>query len=339
MTSPPSSASVTQAATTATLGHSGIEVSRIALGTMMFGSWGNDDESECRQMVDAAFDHGITLFDTADMYDQGRSEEILGAALGRRRESIVLATKVFNPMGADPADRGLSPRWIRQACDDSLRRLGTHYIDLYQMHRADPDVPIAESLGAMQELITAGKVRSIGTSTFSAADLADAQAAGLLDGNALSTSEQPPYSILVRAAENDILPTCVRNDVGVIVWAPLNGGWLTGKYQNESVDASSRAERQGDHFDHKDLEMRTRKREMVSGLIDVADRAGITLIELAMGFILSNPAITSLLLGPRTPQQLTDLVEARHVTLGADILAAIDAINPPGITVNPSDDG
>ena len=332
-------ASVSPAAATATLGHSGIEVSRIALGTMMFGGWGNDDEAECAQMVDIAFDHGITLFDTADMYDQGRSEEILGAALGSRRSSIVLATKVFNPMGEDPTHRGLSARWIRQACDDSLRRLGTDYIDLYQMHRADPDVPIAESLGAMQELVRAGKVRAIGTSTFSAADLAAAHAAGLVDGHALSTSEQPPYSILVRAIENEVLPTCVRNDVGVIVWAPLNGGWLTGKYQNESVDASSRAERKGDHFDHKDLEMRNRKRAMVDGLIAVADEAGITLIELAMGFILSNPAITSLLLGPRTPQQLTDLVTARHVTLGADVLAAIDAINPPGVTVNPYDNG
>ena len=324
---------------TATLGHSGIEVSRLALGTMMFGSWGNDDEAECRQMVDVALDHGITLFDTADMYDQGRSEEILGAALSNRRDAVVLATKVFNPMGDDPTHRGLSPRWIRQACDDSLRRLGTDHIDLYQMHRPDPDVPIADSLGAMQELITAGKVRAVGTSTFSAAQLAEAHAAGMLPGNALSTCEQPPYSILVRAIEDEVLPTCVRNDVGVIVWAPLNGGWLTGKYQDEAVGASSRAARQGDHFDHKDDEMRTRKRDMVADLIRVADQAGITLIELAMGFILSNPAISSLLLGPRTPKQLTDLLGARHMTLSPDVLAGIDAINPPGVTVNPYDNG
>ncbi len=329
----------TPATPTAALGHSGIEVSRIALGTMMFGSWGNDDAVECQQMVDIALDHGITLYDTADMYDQGRSEEILGAALGSRRNSIVLATKVFNQMGDDPTDRGLSARWVRRACEDSLRRLGTDYIDLYQMHRPDPDVEIAESLGAMQDLISAGKVRAIGTSTFSASQLAEVQAAGLAEGAALSTCEQPPYSILVRAIENQVLPTCVHNDVGVIVWAPLNGGWLTGKYQNDSVDASSRAERKGDHFDHKDLEMRARKRRMVNGLVSIAEEAGLTLVELAMGFVLSNPAITSLLIGPRTPQQLIDLVDANHVVLDADVLAAIDVINPPGVTVNPSDNG
>ncbi|HRE02369.1 MAG TPA: aldo/keto reductase, partial [Ilumatobacteraceae bacterium] len=309
------------AARTATLGHSGIEVSRIALGTMMFGSWGNDDEAECHEMTAIALDRGITFFDTADMYDQGRSEEILGRALAGRRSEIVLATKVFNQMGDDPSHCGLSPRWIKQACDDSLRRLGTDYIDLYQMHRPDPDVPIAESLGAMRELVDAGKVRAIGTSVFSAAQLTEAATAGLADDSVRITSEQPPYSILVRAIEADVLPACAANDIGVVVWAPLNGGWLTGKYNTGNAGTESRAARKGDHFDHKDAEMRERKLAMVDQLMTIAADAGLTITELAMGFVLSNPAITSLLVGPRTPAQLRDLLDAQHVTLSPDILA------------------
>ncbi len=323
----------------ATLGSSGIEVSRLALGTMMFGAWGNPDRDQCVEMVDIALDHGITLFDTADMYDFGVSEEILGAALAGRREGIVLATKLGNPMDDDPAHRGLSPRWVRQACEDSLRRLGVDVIDLYQMHRPDPSTPIADTLGALQELIDAGKVRAIGTSTFTPAQLAEAHAAGLLPGNAQSTAEQPPYSILTRAIENEVLPFCAANDIGVLVWAPLNGGWLTGKYQAESLDPAGRAAKQGEHFDHKDEAMRARKRDLVARLIAVADGAGLTITELAMGFILSNPAVTSLLLGPRTPAQLRDLLGAQHVVLSPDVLAAIDAIVEPGLTVNPYDNG
>ncbi len=323
----------------ATLGHSGIEVSRIALGAMMFGAWGNPAEAQCHQMVDIALDHGVTLFDTADMYDQGRSEQILGAALAGRRERVVLATKLGNPMGADPIHCGLRPAWVHQACDDSLRRLGTDYIDLYQMHRPDPSTPIEDTLGAMHELVTAGKIRAVGTSTFSATQLAGADAAGRGPHSVRSTCEQPPYSIFVREIENEILPLCVRNEVGVIVWAPLNGGWLTGKYQGQTVEPSARSERQGDHFDHRDLEIRARKQALVDHLIAIAARAEMSLIELAMGFILSNPAITSLLIGPRTPEQLLQLVTARQLLLDHETLAAIDAVNAPGTTVNPADNG
>lgn len=323
----------------ATLGSSGIEVSRLALGTMMFGAWGNPDRDQCVEMVDIALDRGITLFDTADMYDFGVSEEILGAALVGRRDHVVLATKFGNPMDDDPDHRGLSPRWVRQACEDSLRRLGVDVIDLYQMHRPDPSTPIADTLGALQELVGAGKVRAVGTSTFTPAQLAEAHAAGLLPGNALPVTEQPPYSILTRAIENEVLPFCAANDVGVLVWAPLNGGWLTGKYQSEGLDPAGRAAKQGEHFDHKDEAMRARKRELVSRLIRVADGAGLTITELAMGFILSNPAVTSMLLGPRTPDQLRDLLDATVGTLPADVLTAIDAIVEPGLTVNPYDNG
>ena len=214
-----------------TLGHSGIEVSTLALGTMMFGSWGNADESECHRMVDLAIDAGVTLFDTADIYDQGVSEHILGDALRGRRGKVVLATKCGNPMGADPAHRGLSKRWVTQACEDSLRRLDVEHIDLLQAHRPDPDTPIDETIEAFEELIAAGKIRAYGTSTFSPAQLEAAYGAASAKGATAPTSEQPPYSILARGIETGVLPELRRADVGAIVWAPLNGGWLTGKYQ------------------------------------------------------------------------------------------------------------
>lgn len=323
----------------ATLGEGGATVSRLALGTMMFGAWGNPNESECDEMVDLALDAGINLFDTADIYDQGVSEEILGRALRGRRDRVVLATKLGNPMGTDPAHRGLSEKWVRQACEDSLRRLGVETIDLYQMHRPDPDTPIAETLAAMADLVRAGKVRQVGTSTFSAAQLDEAHRAGLLDGNVAPTCEQPPYSILTRGIENDVLPWCAAHGVGVIVWAPLNGGWLTGKYQTEALDPQGRAVQKADHFDHRDAQMRTRKRDLVAQLIGVADEAGMSIVDLAISFLLSNPAVTSLLIGPRTPDQLRQLLAARRQPLSADLLTAIDAIVAPGSTVNPADNG
>ncbi len=321
------------------LGDSGIAVSALGLGTMMFGRWGNPDEQACRQMVDRSLAAGVTLFDTADIYDFGVSEEFLGRALAGRRDQVVLATKVGNAMSDDPQERGLSARWVTQSCEISLRRLGTDYLDLYQMHRPDPDTPLDETLQAFDALVRAGKVRAIGTSTFSPAQLAEARSRAEALGVTVPTSEQPPYSILVRKVEIEVLPWCGQHDVGVLVWAPLNGGWLTGKYQSDSVDASARAAREPDHFDHRDQAMRATKREMVAKLGAVADGAGLTLIQLALGFTLSHLAVTSALIGPRTPEQLDSLLEAADVTLTADVLAAIDAIVTPGLTVNPVDDG
>ena len=321
------------------LGASGIEVSTLGLGTMMFGRWGNPDEQACRQMVDRALDAGVTLFDTADIYDFGVSEEFLGRALAGRRDRVVLATKVGNAMSDDPQERGLSARWIVQSCEASLRRLRTDYIDLYQMHRPDPDTPIDETLQAFDELVRAGKVRAIGTSTFSPAQLAEARSRAEQLGVTVPSSEQPPYSALVRKAEVEVLPWCRQHGVGVVVWAPLNGGWLTGKYQAEAVDGSARAAREPDHFDHRDQAMRQLKRDLVARLANVAEGAGLSLIQLALGFVVSNPAVTSALIGPRTPEQLDSLLDAADVTVPADALAAIDAIVTPGVTVNPVDNG
>ncbi|MEO5722902.1 MAG: aldo/keto reductase [Ilumatobacteraceae bacterium] len=332
------------------LGHSGLQVSSIALGTMMFGSWGNTDVDECVRMFDRALDSGITLFDTADMYDAGASEEILGQALRVKRsqparDRVVLATKCGNPMSDDPAQRGLSRRWIHQACDDSLRRLGVEHIDLYQMHRPDPSTPVAETLGAFDELIKAGKIGAYGTSTFTAAQLQEMFATAASLNVPAPTSEQPPYSALARGVEAEVLPLCRANDVGVIAWAPLNGGWLTGKYQvvagapAGALSADSRAARKGEHFDHRDEAMRTRKLTLVDALIKVAAGAGLTLKQMALGFVLDDPAITAAIIGPRTLAQLDDLLGNGAPILPAGVRDAIDALVAPGTNVNPYDAG
>jgi aryl-alcohol dehydrogenase-like predicted oxidoreductase len=321
------------------LGSSGIEVSALALGTMMFGKWGNPDESACRQMVDAALAAGVTLFDTADIYDFGVSEEILGRALAGRRDSVVLATKVGNAMSEDPLQRGLSRRWIVESCDASLRRLGTDHIDLYQMHRPDPETPIDETLQAFDELVQSGKVRAVGTSTFSVSQLDEARSRAEHLGVTVPCSEQPPYSLLVRNIEVEVLPWCRQHSVGVLAWAPLNGGWLTGKYQAASIDEGSRAAREPDHFDHRDAAIRAQKRELVDRLSRIADAAGLTMIQLALGFVLARPAVSAALIGPRTPDQLGPLLAAADVTLTDDVLAAIDEVIAPGVTINPVDNG
>ncbi|MCU1360739.1 MAG: putative aldo/keto reductase [Ilumatobacteraceae bacterium] len=323
------------------LGHSDLQVSSIAFGAMMFGNWGNTDVDECQRMVARALDGGITLFDTADMYDDGASETILGQAVRGHREQIVLATKVGNPMGGDMQRAGLSRRWIVQACDDSLRRLQTDHIDLYQMHRPDLSTDIDETLAAFDHLVTAGKVRAIGTSTFSPEQIDHVNQRA--DELALTrpTSEQPPYSVLARGIESEVLPACRRHDLGVIVWAPLNGGWLTGKYQGTLDDASSRALRQPDHFDHGKQAIRVQKQNMVDRLTALAHDAGLTLKQLALAFVLDVPLITAAIIGPRTLAQLDDLLQTAALpaglTLPAGVRDAIDQIVSPGTNVNPSD--
>jgi len=322
------------------LGHSGIEVTTVALGAMMFGSWGNEDVDECHRMVHLALDRGVTLVDTADMYDAGVSEQILGQALRGRRDQVVPATKVGNPMAGDTARSGLSRRWIVQACEDSLRRLQVEHIDLYQAHRPDPSTPFDETLAAFDDLVTSGKVRAIGTSTFSPEQIDAIQhVAGSL-GTVRPTSEQPPYSALARGIETEVLPACRRHNLGVIVWAPLNGGWLTGKYQGGAVaDASSRALRQPDHFDLAENAIRAEKQQMVTDLQAIAADAGMSLKQLALAFVLDDPRITSAIIGPRTTAQLDDLLTLGPLVLPVGVRDRIDAVIAPGRNVNPKDAG
>ncbi|MER7169168.1 aldo/keto reductase [Micromonospora sp. NPDC000207] len=322
------------------LGASGVEVSTLCLGAMMFGAWGNEDEQECHRIVGEALDAGVNFVDTADVYAQGQSEEILGRALRGRRDDVVLATKFHEPMGTDRNRRGNSRRWITQAVEGSLRRLGTDWIDLYQVHRPDPDTDVDETLGALSDLVRQGKVRMIGTSAFPAERIVEAQWVAERRHRERFTTEQTGYSIMARGAEAAALPTSLRHRLGVLVYSPLNGGWLTGKYRTAQIPDDSRAGRNGDHFDFRDAQIRDRKLELVGRLQELADSAGLTLIELALGFVLSHPAVTSAIMGPRTLAQLrSQLGAGSRGPLPADVLDRIDELVAPGHTVNPADAG
>jgi aryl-alcohol dehydrogenase-like predicted oxidoreductase len=320
------------------LGRTGVSVSKFCLGAMMFGAWGNPDHAESVRIIHAALDAGINFIDTADVYGQGESEEIVAKALtGGRRDNVVLATKFHNAMGEDPNQRGNSRRWIMRAVEDSLRRLGTDWIDLYQVHRPDPGTDIEETLGALTDLVHQGKVRYLGGSTFPASAIVEAQWAARDRGLQRFVTEQPPYSILVRAIENDVLPTCLRHGMGVMSYSPLTGGWLSGRWRKDTgQQSSSRAGRLPERFDLSQP-ANQRKLDAVEELARLADEAGITLIQLAIAFVLRHPAITAALIGPRTMEQLDGQLAAVDVELDEALLDRIDAIVAPGITINPED--
>jgi aryl-alcohol dehydrogenase-like predicted oxidoreductase len=317
-----------------TLGRTGVSVSCYALGTMMFGAWGNPDAAECTAMVRRALEAGINLVDTADIYDDGRSEEILGAALAGRRDDVVLASKFGNPMGDGLNTRGGSRRWVIRACEDSLRRLRTEWIDLYQVHRLDESTDLDETLSALADLVHQGKVRYIGTSTFPAWSLVEAQRARA----GRPVTEQPPYSVLARGIEADVLPVCQRYGVSVLVWAPLNGGWLTGKYRGGGAEPSSRAGREPEHFDFG-TSFRPTKAAAVEALASVAAAAGLRLVDLAHAFVLAHPAVTSAIIGPRTLAQLDDVLPGAGTRLDLEVLDAVDEVVAPGTNLNPADAG
>ncbi|GLY31630.1 aldo/keto reductase [Kineosporia sp. NBRC 101731] len=326
-----------------TLGRTGVEVSTLCLGTMMFGAWGNPDEAACHRMVHAALDAGVNFVDTADVYAFGESEEILGRALAGRRDSVVLATKGHNAMPGDPLDRnrrGNSRVWITRAVEASLRRLGTDHLDLYQIHRPDPSTDIDETLGVLSDLVRQGKIRAIGTSSFPAEQLVEAQWVAQDRHRERFATEQLSYSVLARHGEAAVLPTALRHRLGVLVWSPLNGGWLTGKYRAGQQPApDSRALREKDHFDFAETSMRDRKLALVEQLAAIADGAGLSLIHLALGFVLNHPAVTSAIMGPRTEEQLLGQLAAGDVTLSPDVLDAIDQVIAPGTVINPADIG
>jgi aryl-alcohol dehydrogenase-like predicted oxidoreductase len=319
------------------LGRTGVSVSQFCLGTMMFGSWGNPDHDESIRIIHAALDAGINFIDTADVYGAGESEEIVGKALAGRRDDVVLATKFHNPMGDDLNQRGNSRRWIMRAVEDSLRRLGTDWIDVYQVHRPDPSTDVEETLSALTDLVRQGKVRYIGSSTFPASQIVEAQVAARDRNLERFVTEQPPYSILVRGVEADVLPTCARHGIAVMCYSPLAGGWLSGRWRKDTgQQESSRAGRLPERFDLSNP-YNQRKLDAVEELAQLADQAGLTLIQLAIAFAASHPAITSPLIGPRTMEQLETQLAAADVVLSADVLDRIDEIVPPGITINPAD--
>jgi aryl-alcohol dehydrogenase-like predicted oxidoreductase len=322
------------------LGRTGVQVSPLCLGAMMFGAWGNTDHDESIRIIHAALDAGINFIDTADVYSGGESEEIVGKALaGGRREGVVLATKFHGTMGEDPNQRGNSRRWIFQEVEASLRRLQTDWIDLYQVHRPEPDVDIDETLGALSDLIHAGKVRYIGSSTFPASQIVEAQWAAERRSRERVVCEQPPYSILARAIEADVLPTCRRHGMAVIPWSPLAGGWLSGRYRKDGdATTSRRAQMLPARFDLS-LPANQRKLEAADALAALAEEAGMTLIELALAFVLRHPAVTAPIIGPRTMEHLESQLPAANVVLDDAVLDRIDEIVAPGTNVNPADGG
>jgi aryl-alcohol dehydrogenase-like predicted oxidoreductase len=322
------------------LGRTGVSVSPLCLGAMMFGAWGETDHDESIRIIHRALDAGINFIDTADVYARGESEEIVGKALaGGKRDNVVLATKVHGKMGDDPNEFGNSRRWIVKEVEHSLRRLGTDWIDLYQIHRPEEDTDIDETLGALTDLVRAGKVRYIGSSTFPASQIVEAQWVAEKRGRERFVCEQPPYSLLTRAVEADVLPTCRRYGMGVIPWSPLAGGWLSGKYRKDAdVPESRRAQMIPSRYDMS-LPGNQRKLGAADALAKVADEAGITLIEMALAFVINHPAVTAAIIGPRTMEHLESQLTAADVTLSEDVLDKIDEIVPPGVNLNPTDAG
>jgi aryl-alcohol dehydrogenase-like predicted oxidoreductase len=321
-----------------TLGSTGIHVSPLCLGAMMFGAWGNPDHDESIAIIHRALDAGINFIDTADVYAQGESEEIVGKALKGRRDSVVLATKVHGQMGEDPNARGNSRRWIMAEVENSLRRLGTDYIDLYQIHRWDPWTDHDETLGALTDLVRQGKVRTIGSSTYPAQEIVHAQWVAQQRGRERFVCEQPPYSILVRGIEADVLPVCEQYGMGVIPWSPLSGGWLTGRYrEGQELPVSRRAERIPQRYDMT-LPGNQAKLEAAEKLAQLAEEAGLSLIHMALGFVTSHRAVTAAIIGPRTMEQLESQLDAPPVLPNA-LLDRIDEIVPPGTSLQATDRG
>jgi len=321
------------------LGKTGVWVSPLCLGTMMFGEWGNRDHDDSVRTIHAALDAGINFVDTANVYSAGESETIVGKALKGRRDQVVLATKFHSRMGPRPNDRGNSRLHIIRAVEDSLRRLGTDHIDLYQVHRPDPTIDIEQTLSALTDLVRQGKVRYLGSSTFSASEIVEAQWSAERRGLEQFICEQPPYSILVRGIERDVLPAAAEYGMGVIVWSPLAGGWLSGKYRKgQPVPQTGRAERSPGRFDQS-LPQNQQKYDVIEQLVPIAEKEGISLVELSIIWTLEHPAVTSSIIGPRNIEQLQGQLQAADIRLCEETLDAIDAIAAPGVTMNSADMG
>jgi aryl-alcohol dehydrogenase-like predicted oxidoreductase len=310
------------------LGRTGIHVSPFALGAMMLSSFGNPDQSEVDRIVARAIDAGINFIDTADVY--GDSEELVGKALRGRRDEVVLASKFALPVGEDPNQRGGSRRWVTTAVENSLRRLGTDHLDLYQFHRPDPDTDIEETLSALSDLVRSGKVRAIGSSDMPASEIVEAQWVAERRGLERFRVDQPHYSLLDRAIEREALPVAQRYGMGTVIWSPLASGMLTGRVRRGQDSDLRRTQRFSALRD-------PRRIDAVEELITLADEAGISLTHMALAFVIAHPGVTSALIGPRTMEQLDDLLAASEVSLPDGLLDRIDAIVPPGTGVGRMD--
>ncbi|MFI6737098.1 aldo/keto reductase [Nonomuraea sp. NPDC050451] len=313
------------------LGGTGIEVSVHCLGAMMFGAVGNPDHDDCARIIHHALDQGVNFIDTADMYSAGESEVIVGKALRGRRDDVVLATKVHFPMGDGPNRRGNSRRWIIKEVEESLKRLQTDWIDLYQVHRPDHTTDIEETLDVLGDLVGQGKIRAFGCSTFPAEDIVEAHHVSERRGLRRFRTEQPPYSLLARGVEADVLPVCHRYGMGVLTWSPLASGFLTGRFRKgQPIDLTTgRASLSPNRFDPS-IPENAAKLEVVEELIELASDLGCSLPELAVAFPAAHPAVTSVIIGPRTMEQLEATLKGAALTLDDQTLDRIDEIIPPG---------
>ncbi|MFD7699286.1 aldo/keto reductase [Streptomyces caelestis] len=312
-----------------TLGRTGVQVSTLALGAMNFGRIGRTTQEEATAIVDAALEAGVNLIDTADMYGNGESEEMVGRAIAGRRDDIVLATKAGMPMGDERNHRGSSRRWLVTALDDSLRRLGVDHVDLYQIHRWDPATSDEETLSALTDLQRAGKIRHFGSSTFPAYRIVQAQWAAREHRLGRYVTEQPSYSALQRGIESHVLPVTEEYGMGVLVWSPLASGWLSGAVRRGREITTHRSAFMPERFDPA-LPANRARLDAVERLAGIADAAGLTMIQLALGFATAHPAVTSALVGPRTLDHLRSQLAAADTVLGADVLDAIDSVVAPG---------
>ncbi|PYE11962.1 aryl-alcohol dehydrogenase-like predicted oxidoreductase [Williamsia limnetica] len=319
-----------------TLGRTGVQVSTLALGAMNFGAIGRTTQDDATAIVDAALDAGINVIDTADMYSQGESEVMVGKAIAGRRDDVVLATKVFNPMGDERNHRGSSRRWIVAELENSLRRLDVDHVDLYQIHRWDPNTSDEETLSALTDLQRAGKIRYFGSSTYPAYRIVEGQWAAREHHLGRFVTEQPPYSILQRGIESHVLPVTEQYGLGVLVWSPLASGWLSGAIREGRKMTTSRSTLMPQRFDTAIATNRA-KMDAVEKLAAVADGAGLTLIQLALGFVTAHPGVTSAIIGPRTVDHLHSQLAAADTVLSADVLDAIDEIVAPGVDLAPGE--
>jgi aryl-alcohol dehydrogenase-like predicted oxidoreductase len=324
-----------------TLGRTGVSVSNLCLGAMMFGAVGNTDHDDAVRIIHRALDAGINFIDTADAYSAGESELIVGKALaGGRREDVVLATKFGMAFGEDTNHRGASRRWISAAVEGSLKRLQTDWIDLFQLHVADPNTDLDETLSALSDLVHAGKIRAFGASKVPGSEIVEGQWTAERRGHERFRTEQPPYSMLTRAIEYDVLPTCLRHGMGVLTYSPLAGGWLSGKYRKgvevSGPGSAARAQRFPGVYDATNP-ANAAKLDAADALGALADEAGITLIQMAIAFVTRHPAVTSAIIGPRTMEHLDTYLAADGIDLSNDLLDRIDQIVPPGVTINVAD--
>lgn len=322
------------------LGRTGLKVSELCLGTLMLGSWGKNNLDNSELIIKKALQKGINYFDTADSYSNGESETILGTCLKKfnKRDKVIIATKVNSPMGADPNARGSSRRWIIKAVDDSLRRLQTDWIDIYQLHRPDPDTDLEETLSVLQDIVKQGKIRYYGTSTFPVSSLVESQLITKDFGTISPSIEQPPYSLLAREIENEVLPVCQKYRIGVSIWSPLAGGWLSGKISSDADVMTDRSKYWADRYDMTKA-VNQNKLQTVIKLNEVCKEFGISLNQLAIAFTLNHPGVTSAIIGPRTIMHLESVMGAVDLKLNNEILNIIDEIIPPGFTISNDDKG